>query len=325
MTRSPAATSSSRPSRPGTASGAGTSTSSPGCCATIPASESSSSSRRPTRSTRVRRRSRPRRGAGLRPGPRLDRVADGRLWLYQGTKTAPSTGPSRAPTPGWPSRSCAPPQELDFTDPLLWVNDPAAAALLARTGWRALYDVTDDWLHAGAHRRRACPPRRRRVPAASETPPTWSCAPPPCSRRSDRLGRTARSPWSPTPWTSTPTATPAPARPTSLRGRSPSTSAPSTPTASTSPSAPAPPGAWRTRATVVLVGPAPIDPAERRRLEEAGVAAPGAARLRGRTRIPDPRRRPAGPARGHAVHRQPGPHQALRVPRREPARWSVRR
>jgi glycosyltransferase involved in cell wall biosynthesis len=38
--------------------------------------------------------------------------------------------------------------ELGFTDPLLWVNDPAAAALLERTAWRALYDVTDDWLHA---------------------------------------------------------------------------------------------------------------------------------------------------------------------------------
>ena len=40
-------------------------------------------------------------------------------------------------------------EELDFTDPLLWVNDPAAAALLTRTGWRTLYDVTDDWRQAG--------------------------------------------------------------------------------------------------------------------------------------------------------------------------------
>ena len=35
-----------------------------------------------------------------------------------------------------------------LTDPVLWVNDPAAANLLAATGWPALYDVTDDWLAA---------------------------------------------------------------------------------------------------------------------------------------------------------------------------------
>jgi teichuronic acid biosynthesis glycosyltransferase TuaH len=32
--------------------------------------------------------------------------------------------------------------------PLLWVNDPSGARVLAATGWPALYDVTDDWLAA---------------------------------------------------------------------------------------------------------------------------------------------------------------------------------
>ena len=37
---------------------------------------------------------------------------------------------------------------LGFTAPVLWVNDPAAAGIVALTGWRSLYDITDDWLSA---------------------------------------------------------------------------------------------------------------------------------------------------------------------------------
>lgn len=37
---------------------------------------------------------------------------------------------------------------LGMTDPLLWLNDPRAAGLARRTGWSALYDLTDDWLAA---------------------------------------------------------------------------------------------------------------------------------------------------------------------------------
>lgn len=37
---------------------------------------------------------------------------------------------------------------LGMTDPLLWVNDPRLAGLARRTGWRALYDLTDDWMAA---------------------------------------------------------------------------------------------------------------------------------------------------------------------------------
>jgi glycosyltransferase involved in cell wall biosynthesis len=35
-----------------------------------------------------------------------------------------------------------------MTRPTLWLNDPLAADLLRRTGWPALYDITDDWLLA---------------------------------------------------------------------------------------------------------------------------------------------------------------------------------
>ena len=96
----------------------------------------------------VRRRARPHRGAGLRVGPALDGVEPGRLHLYQGTKALP-----RRVDPGADARLAdqvvRAVDTLGFNDPLLWVNDPSAATLLARTGWRALYDVTDDWLHAG--------------------------------------------------------------------------------------------------------------------------------------------------------------------------------
>ena len=111
----------------------------------------------------VRRRARPHRGAGLRVGPALDGVEPGRLHLYQGTKALP-----RRVDPGADARLAdqvvRAVDTLGFDDPLLWVNDPSAATVLARTGWRALYDVTDDWLHAG-HTARAAGRRRGPAPA----------------------------------------------------------------------------------------------------------------------------------------------------------------
>ncbi|MCK0110535.1 glycosyltransferase [Ornithinimicrobium sp. F0845] len=35
-----------------------------------------------------------------------------------------------------------------MANPILWVNDPGGAEHLALTGWRALYDITDDWILA---------------------------------------------------------------------------------------------------------------------------------------------------------------------------------
>jgi glycosyltransferase involved in cell wall biosynthesis len=39
-------------------------------------------------------------------------------------------------------------RSIGFAEPLLWVNNHAFALLATRTGWRSLYDVTDDWLIA---------------------------------------------------------------------------------------------------------------------------------------------------------------------------------
>lgn len=35
---------------------------------------------------------------------------------------------------------------LGLRDPLLWINDSTYATLVEETGWRTVYDVTDDWL-----------------------------------------------------------------------------------------------------------------------------------------------------------------------------------
>lgn len=95
----------------------------------------------------VSRRARPRVGRGLRPGPPVSGVAAGRLWLHQPTKPLPRRWDRRADERRAAStvRAAA---RAGLTAPHLWINAPDAAAVLARTGWPALYDVTDDWLEA---------------------------------------------------------------------------------------------------------------------------------------------------------------------------------
>lgn len=39
-------------------------------------------------------------------------------------------------------------RRLSFDQPVLWINDSTYAPLVRRTGWPAVYDVTDDWLLA---------------------------------------------------------------------------------------------------------------------------------------------------------------------------------
>lgn len=39
-------------------------------------------------------------------------------------------------------------RKVGMEDPVLWVNDPGGAEVLAATGWNAFYDMTDDWLAA---------------------------------------------------------------------------------------------------------------------------------------------------------------------------------
>jgi teichuronic acid biosynthesis glycosyltransferase TuaH len=90
---------------------------------------------------------RPRRGRGLRPGPRLPGVARDRLWLLEPTKWLPRRVDAhldRRVADG----VIAATTQLGLHDPVLWVNDPTGATLLERTGWPAFYDITDDWLAA---------------------------------------------------------------------------------------------------------------------------------------------------------------------------------
>ncbi|NNG40079.1 glycosyltransferase [Flexivirga sp. ID2601S] len=95
----------------------------------------------------ARRRSRPRPGPGLRRARPTDSQHWQRLWLLGPTKWLP-----RRIDPSWDRRWAAQvvraADRLGFSAPLLWVNDPAGAAVLSRTSWPALYDITDDWLAA---------------------------------------------------------------------------------------------------------------------------------------------------------------------------------
>ena len=86
-------------------------------------------------------------GRGLRAGPAVDGVAPDRLWRFEPTKWLP-----RKIDPHVDRRSARAvrrvARRLGFAAPVLWVNDPSAATLVAQSGWPALYDITDDWLAA---------------------------------------------------------------------------------------------------------------------------------------------------------------------------------
>ncbi|MDF8266481.1 glycosyltransferase [Luteipulveratus flavus] len=87
-------------------------------------------------------RRRPRAGAGLRAQGVVERLA-----LFQPTKWLPRAAGAfvdQRLVAG--ARRAA--RRAGFTDPLLWVNDPGWAPLAVETGWRSLYDITDDWLLA---------------------------------------------------------------------------------------------------------------------------------------------------------------------------------
>jgi teichuronic acid biosynthesis glycosyltransferase TuaH len=95
----------------------------------------------------VVQRRRPRMGDGLREVTDVPGVGAGRLWRLEATKPLPRRldplGDSRS---GRAVRRAV--RRLGFRSPLLWVNDPGGARLVAETGWPALYDITDDWLAA---------------------------------------------------------------------------------------------------------------------------------------------------------------------------------
>ena len=109
----------------------------------------------------VSRRVRPRRGVGLRraadpgriPGdptgvaPEGGHVDPQRLWLFEQTKWLPRRIDPRADVRHADAvRRVA--RHIGMRAPVLWVNDPSGATLVTRSGWPALYDITDDWMLA---------------------------------------------------------------------------------------------------------------------------------------------------------------------------------
>lgn len=113
----------------------------------------------------ARSRRRPSWGHGLRKAG-----DDGRLWTVQPTKVLP-----RRVDP-WADRRLgrtvvAAAHRLGMSDPVLWLNDPRAARLMADRGERVLYDITDDWLSAArpaAERARLAHGERLLLSAAGE-------------------------------------------------------------------------------------------------------------------------------------------------------------
>jgi teichuronic acid biosynthesis glycosyltransferase TuaH len=83
---------------------------------------------------------RPRRGLGLRAVPGYG----GRLGVLQPTKPLPrQLGPMADAAL---QRSVIETvHRLGWIAPVLWVNDPHWSGLVERTGWPAVYDITDDW------------------------------------------------------------------------------------------------------------------------------------------------------------------------------------
>lgn len=90
----------------------------------------------------------------LRSGrrPSLGRGPDdahlpGRLWTMRPTKLLPRRVDTHADH-RIARRIARAAHGLGMADPILWVNDPGGAEVSRLTGWRTLYDMTDDWLSA---------------------------------------------------------------------------------------------------------------------------------------------------------------------------------
>ncbi|MBM7502734.1 glycosyltransferase [Agromyces aurantiacus] len=122
----------------------------------------------PTHDLRSRRV--PRLGRGRRELTDVDGVGAGRLWTLQSTKWLPRRLDPRADERLARAVMRAA-DRLGLRHPLLWLNDPGYVGLAERSGWRTLYDVTDDWLTADrpeAERRRAATNEGRLLELAGE-------------------------------------------------------------------------------------------------------------------------------------------------------------
>jgi glycosyltransferase involved in cell wall biosynthesis/GT2 family glycosyltransferase len=115
------------------------------------------------RSGRVRQR-------GIRPVPE-----DGRVLRFEPVKILPRRlGPMADWSMRWQVRRAA--AALGITDPALWVNDASYAGLARETGWRAVYDITDDWIEAGTDRRSSERIRRNERSLFSEADAVVVCS-----------------------------------------------------------------------------------------------------------------------------------------------------
>lgn len=90
----------------------------------------------------ARQRHRPRAGRGLRP-----LMSEPGITVLEQTKWLPRRFDS-GQDERWARSVVTAADRLGLADPLLWVNDPRGAELLARVDWPAIYDITDDWLLA---------------------------------------------------------------------------------------------------------------------------------------------------------------------------------
>lgn len=96
---------------------------------------------------RLSQRRLPRWGAGLRPLRSTGDLSSGRVLLFQPTKVLPRRVDRRADQRLATAVQRAT-HRAGFRGPTLWVNDPAASAMVTSTSWPSLYDITDDWLSA---------------------------------------------------------------------------------------------------------------------------------------------------------------------------------
>ena len=80
-------------------------------------------------------------------GARVHESHDGRLMLFQPTKTLPRVlGP--AADASWRRQVLRETVRRGMGRPVVWVNDAQGAQIVAHRDWPSLYDITDDWLEA---------------------------------------------------------------------------------------------------------------------------------------------------------------------------------
>lgn len=92
-------------------------------------------------------RNRPRLARGLREGPKLMGVSAGRLRLHEAIKVFPRRL-DRGQDDRWAGSVIRQAAKLNMRQPVLWVNAPIGARVLEQSGWPSIYDITDDWLLA---------------------------------------------------------------------------------------------------------------------------------------------------------------------------------